>query len=270
MKLSCKVIEDMLPMYYDCVCSHESAVLIEEHLKDCEQCRQVLAELRSDIDIPEKEVDDIKPLKKIQKSYKKMRLRWVIAILCVLALIPIAFFVGNDYRKQVVEYSEEEALAHANVFMTRLVDGDYAEAFSDWDIESKKHEWLRSDDFEEKELVNLEVDGLNKFCEMGEKLEVLGGIETFEFVRISDNGYDYRGNKEYGILYRVKFDGKDETFWVGLTEKGIYNIGAADGHIAHPLAQICLWGHWLYDDYLGRYYDYDLKQYVYYDKKLAK
>ena len=255
MKLPCTVIEDMLPMYHDRVCSEESAALIEAHLKDCPHCSQMLLDLRTDIAIVENKVDDIKPLKRIQKSYKKMRLGWLIAIVCVLVLIPVAFLVGNDYgekSEQRNEYSEKEALTCVNTFMTALTQGDYAKAFSYWDIEAKKHEWLRSDDFEEEDLVNLEVDGLKKFCEQGEKLEVLGGIESFEFVRISDNGYDYRSNKEYGITYKVKFDGKDETFWVGVTENGIYTIGAADGRIAHPLSQLCLWGHWLYDDYLGR------------------
>jgi len=32
MKLSCKVIEDILPMYYDGVCSKESAALDEDQL----------------------------------------------------------------------------------------------------------------------------------------------------------------------------------------------------------------------------------------------
>ena len=36
MKTSCKIIEDLLPMYHDGICSEESAVLIEEHLKECE------------------------------------------------------------------------------------------------------------------------------------------------------------------------------------------------------------------------------------------
>ena len=46
MKLSCKVIEDMLPMYYDKVCSEESAALVEEHLKSCTHCSQMLSDLR--------------------------------------------------------------------------------------------------------------------------------------------------------------------------------------------------------------------------------
>ena len=67
MKLPCKVIEDILPMYYDGVCSKESASLIEEHLKDCTNFSNILSQLQDDISIPKKNVDDIKPLKKIQK-----------------------------------------------------------------------------------------------------------------------------------------------------------------------------------------------------------
>lgn len=88
MKLSCKVIEDILPLYYDGICSEDSAALVEEHLQDCPHCSQILSKLRADITAAEKPVDDLKPLKKIQKSYKKLRLGWVIAILCLLVLIP--------------------------------------------------------------------------------------------------------------------------------------------------------------------------------------
>lgn len=94
MKLSCKVIEDILPMYYDGICSEESAALVEEHLKDCPYCSQMLSDLHADITVPKKKMDDMKLLKKIQKSYKKMRLGWLLAILCILVLIPIALLIG--------------------------------------------------------------------------------------------------------------------------------------------------------------------------------
>ena len=74
MKLPCKVIEDMLPMYYDGVCSDESATLVEEHLKECPQCSRVLADLHSGINIPENPVDDLKPLEGIQMKWKKSKL----------------------------------------------------------------------------------------------------------------------------------------------------------------------------------------------------
>ena len=100
MKLSCKVIEDMLPIYYDGLCSEESAALVEEHLKECPHCSHILAELRSEITTPKKNVDDAKPLKKIQKSYKKMKTLWLIAVVVILLLIPMAFLFGTEQAKQ--------------------------------------------------------------------------------------------------------------------------------------------------------------------------
>ena len=72
MKITCDVIKDSLPLYVDEVLSKDSNALVEEHLKECPHCSHILSELRSDIATPEKNVDDIKPLKKIQKSYKKL------------------------------------------------------------------------------------------------------------------------------------------------------------------------------------------------------
>lgn len=269
MKLSCKVIADMLPMYYDKVCSEESAALIEEHLKDCPHCNNILSDLRSDITIPEKSTDDIKPLIKIQKSYKKMRMRWIIAIAVILALIPIGFLGWNEYSGQGVAISNLDELSCANAFMKALTKGDYEKAFSYWDIEAKKHEWLESDNFESKDLVNFEADGLKKFCELGEsKVEALGGIETFEYIGTSASyGVDYRGNKVYQITYRIKFDGKDQQFLVDVSKNGVCGLGNADGFIRDPLAQFCIWSEWLWQDYRGCYWDFDLQQYVYYDEE---
>ena len=112
MKLSCKVIEDMLPMYYDGVCSDESATLVEEHLKECPQCSRVLADLRSDIDIPEKTVDDLKPLESIQKKWKKRKWTYIrrgicstlAALLLVTAVLTgIWYFRYAKYYYQMTE-----------------------------------------------------------------------------------------------------------------------------------------------------------------------
>ena len=40
MKVPCSVIQDLLPLYHDNVCSPESSAMIEEHLKDCEACQE--------------------------------------------------------------------------------------------------------------------------------------------------------------------------------------------------------------------------------------
>lgn len=274
MKLSCKIIEDMLPMYYDKVCSEDSAALIEEHLKDCEHCSKVLSALRADLEMPEKKIDDVKPLKRIQKSYKKMKLGWWIAIVCVLVLVPVAFLIGNQKGEQnepVVEYSKGEAVACANAFMTCLVEKDYAKAYSYWNVEEEKKDLLSGNFLTEEDLANFEADGLRKFCEGGEKLEDWGGITEFKLVKVSDASYNNRyGTEEYRISYTVKFDGKDEGFSISLTKNGINNISSGDGLIRHPLSHLTLWVQWVVDDYLGYYYDFDSGAWVERDQDISQ
>lgn len=266
MKLSCKVIEDMLPMYYDGVCSEESAVLVEEHLEECPHCTHILAQLRSEIATPKKNVDDMKPLKRIQKSYKKMKTHWLIAVAVILLLIPVAFWVGterSEESKPPVDFTQEEALAYANGFMDCLVDGDYAEAYTHWDIAREIEDLCSSGEFTEEDMANFEADGLEKFCAGGEILETMGGFESYEVEQISDAGYfNCYGTEDYFVIYTVIFNGKTESMGVSLTKHGIDSLSSGDGLIRHPLSHLTLWVQWVVDDYMGRYYDFDLGDWV--------
>ena len=40
-KIPCKIIEDLLPMYIDQVCSNETKEIIENHLKQCDKCAKI-------------------------------------------------------------------------------------------------------------------------------------------------------------------------------------------------------------------------------------
>lgn len=47
MKLNCNVIQDLLPLYVDQVCSEESKELIDEHLMECKECSKLLYQMGS-------------------------------------------------------------------------------------------------------------------------------------------------------------------------------------------------------------------------------
>ena len=78
MKTNCKVIEDLLPLYIDEVCSDESKRLVEEHLEECDACSAKLNAQKATITVDKEKIEqNLKakdPFKKIRRtqSYSKV------------------------------------------------------------------------------------------------------------------------------------------------------------------------------------------------------
>ncbi|MGL4731992.1 MAG: DUF3955 domain-containing protein [Clostridium sp.] len=70
MKVSCEVIRDLLPLYYDKVCSKESSSLIEKHLADCPQCLDELKKLEINLEKPNISEGKIKVMESISTKWK--------------------------------------------------------------------------------------------------------------------------------------------------------------------------------------------------------
>ena len=67
----CKIVEDLLPLYHDGVCSAESRILVEEHLAQCEHCRNLLHQMNGELAPPAATEAEIAPLKNITKTVSK-------------------------------------------------------------------------------------------------------------------------------------------------------------------------------------------------------
>lgn len=46
MKTDCEIVRDLLPLYVDDICSEKSRELVDEHLKECADCGELLSRLR--------------------------------------------------------------------------------------------------------------------------------------------------------------------------------------------------------------------------------
>ena len=46
-KNECNIIQDIIPLYIDGIASEDSAAYIEEHVKSCEKCKQMLDGMRN-------------------------------------------------------------------------------------------------------------------------------------------------------------------------------------------------------------------------------
>ena len=57
LNLPCPMIQDLLPLYVDQICSQESRRAVEEHVENCPLCRARLEELRREDPLPPPEQD---------------------------------------------------------------------------------------------------------------------------------------------------------------------------------------------------------------------
>lgn len=72
MKLDCEVVQDLLPLYHDEVCSKKSRNLVDEHLSECEKCRTYLRNLDAELELGDT-VETVKPLASVHRRLNRMR-----------------------------------------------------------------------------------------------------------------------------------------------------------------------------------------------------
>lgn len=95
MNLPCKVIEDLLPLYHDGVCSEESKNLVEEHIATCAHCKDVLHSLKEET-APDR-VDASTALGAFQNALKRVQwaaLRKGAVITALICVVLVAAFWG--------------------------------------------------------------------------------------------------------------------------------------------------------------------------------
>lgn len=97
MKLSCDVILDLLPLYYDKVCSKESSSLIEEHLAECPECVDELQKLKMNLENPTISDGGVKLMKNISAEWKKdKRVSFTKGSMLVSALAAMICFIAYN------------------------------------------------------------------------------------------------------------------------------------------------------------------------------
>ena len=99
MKTNCDIIQDLLPLYCDNVCSEESKQTIEEHIQECEQCRNDLMQMQKEFkeDIPK--IDEKKVAKSAKSAWnKKKTIAFTAGCLVVLLLVSLVIGAGFTYH----------------------------------------------------------------------------------------------------------------------------------------------------------------------------
>lgn len=112
MKYSCDIIQDLLPLYLDGVCSEESKIAIEQHLSECSDCKMFYDTMREADEI---EIDTHDAGRERQKAEsfqvvkkKIFRKQIVVTAVTVVVLIAIALTSVGVLKNtnKIVEYED--------------------------------------------------------------------------------------------------------------------------------------------------------------------
>lgn len=179
--MKCDVIHDLLSCYIDNTCSEETRRLVDEHLKECEECRQLYEELSNVKFEFQADINENKPFVKVKRNFLKK----LIIVLCTSALIFI--FAGSTITgtivKERMKWYVKENYSHLNLEMTSFSYRDpSAQGFG----VNNAYYYAEYTDPNQKDM-NFAVF-----------------TEGF-FLKITDN-YDYQINQKYSIIWRLTDD----------------------------------------------------------------
>lgn len=105
MKFSCSIVNDLLPLYLEDICSEDSKVALEEHLQDCSACREKLARMKNSEIIPQSKKQESKfPIVDYARKVKRHRARVgiLVTLISMLAacILSLCFLTISDMHKQ--------------------------------------------------------------------------------------------------------------------------------------------------------------------------
>ncbi len=235
-EIECKVVEDLLFGYVDKTLNDESKKLVENHLKECKDCKEKLNEILEDSKINEKtQQKEIDYLRKVRiKSRVKSILIAIGIIIVILILLYLIKFIKisnimgkaekilktQNYYCEKQEKTREDSASVSKTYykdgkykITReiysddgkeLIDTEYGEAGSDEKkIVNEKEKTVTIYKGDISRILNKEENIKFDRFSLEERKSVYANLGKAFLMSITSDTYD--SNKEYYIL-RDKFD----------------------------------------------------------------
>lgn len=113
-KRDCKIVQDLLPNYIENLTNEVTNKYIEEQLKDCDECKKVLENMKKELKVDNKKRDkrEVNYIKKFSNTLKGLKALIVIILVIALAVMTYYYFYMRDsYIKaatQMVEMVSEK------------------------------------------------------------------------------------------------------------------------------------------------------------------
>lgn len=106
MKITCGIVEDLLPLYIDDICSPDSKAALEEHLNGCPSCREKLNRMQKDDfgwkdQVDANEIQLVNYAKKIRNHRIRVAILSIITTLALAALLSLLLLTIRDIHYQM-------------------------------------------------------------------------------------------------------------------------------------------------------------------------
>lgn len=95
MKISCEIVKDLLPLYHDDVCSIESRAAVDEHLQECEPCKNYLDNINGEFLQTSNKKREERAKSNILRGIKKKLVRKNVMISTISFIFAAAILFGG-------------------------------------------------------------------------------------------------------------------------------------------------------------------------------
>ena len=209
MTYPCGIIRDLLPLYIDDVCNEESKQAVENHLSECEKCRNYYESMKSTEGFVAKENDNSEDMKmannlknvksKINKKIRNIVIGAVAAMAFVIVGVTLLFNVA------LKEVSPDDVIVSANVYsFEELIENSAS------NVPNSESVTIYSDDSDNSQKIEVRIP------EIGEITVTEDTIEKNKYVTVFSVSSEY-------FIRTIKHEIKGDTIYISAFKTTLLN-----------------------------------------------
>ena len=209
MTYPCGIIRDLLPLYIDDVCNEESKQAVENHLSECEKCRNYYNSMKSTEGFVAKENDNSEDMKmannlknvksKINKKIRNIVIGAVAAMAFVIVGVTLLFNVA------LKEVSPDDVIVSANVYsFEELIENSAS------NVPNSESVTIYSDDSDNSQKIEVRIP------EIGEITITEDTIEKNKYVTVFSVSSEY-------FIRTIKHEIKGDTIYISAFKTTLLN-----------------------------------------------
>ena len=209
MTYPCGIIRDLLPLYIDDVCNEESKQAVENHLSECEKCRNYYNSMKSTEGFVAKGNDNSEDMKmannlknvksKINKKIRNIVIGAVAAMAFVIVGVTLLFNVA------LKEVSPDDVIVSANVYsFEELIENSAS------NVPNSESVTIYSDDSDNSQKIEVRIP------EIGEITVTEDTIEKNKYVTVFSVSSEY-------FIRTIKHEIKGDTIYISAFKTTLLN-----------------------------------------------